>query len=225
MARFQLNKGDRFKLDKSQGLSKIRVELTWESTADLDAEAFCLGEDGVIIENADFVFYNSDKRALPFKENDSESDYMENIKEEPFNLKIHGSKSRWRASTVPLSFDESVVGSWDDPGQEEDDDEESGETIRVNLNRVRTDIREIIFTVTIHAGNGVTFKDVKNAKITIINIDNDEVLCSYALNEKFKNEDAVVVGELRLSDEGEWEFVALGNGYEGGLQTLVDLYA
>lgn len=226
MSRFQLNKGDRFTLDKSEGLSKIRVELTWESEADLDAEAFCLSEDGVIIEDADFVYYNSAKRALPFEEGTDESKFMDNVTEEPFNLKVHGSKKKWQANTVPLSFDESVVGSWDDPGQEDgDDEEEAGETIRVNLDRVRPDIREIVFTVTIHEGNGVTFKDVKNAKITIINIDNNEELCSYALNEEFKNEDAVAVGALHLSDEGDWEFEALGNGYEGGLQTLVDLYA
>ena len=226
MARFQLNKGDRFTLDKSEGLSKIRVELTWESEADLDAEAFCLSEDGVIIEDADFVYYNSAKRALPFEEGTDESKFMDKVTEEPFNLKKHGPKKKWQANTVPLSFDESVVGSWDDPGQDdEDDDEEAGETIRVNLDRVRPDIREIVFTVTIHEGNGVTFKDVKNAKISIVNIDNDEELCSYALNEEFKNEDAVVAGALHLSDEGDWEFEAIGNGYEGGLQTLVDLYA
>lgn len=226
MARFQLNKGDRFSLDKSEGLSKIRVELTWESEADLDAEAFCLGEDGIIIEDADFVYYNSTKRAKPYVEGTDESKFMDNVTEEPFNLKVHGPKRNWKSATVPLSFDESVVGSWDDPGQEDESDtEEAGETIRVNLERVRPEIREIVFTVTIHEGNGVTFKDVNNAKITIINIDNDEELCSYALNEKFGNEDAVAVGELSLNDDGEWEFVALGNGYEGGLQTLIDLYA
>lgn len=226
MARFQLNKGDRFTLDKSEGLSKIRVELSWESEADLDAEAFLLGEDGVIIEDADFVYYNSVKRAKPFEEGDDESEYMDNVTEEPFNLKVHGPKRNWKGNTVPLSFDESVVGSWDDPGQEdEDDEEEAGETIRVNLDRVRPEIREIVFTVTIHEGHGVTFKDVKNAQISIVNIDTDEELCSYALNEEFKHEDAVVAGAIILNDDGEWEFEAIGNGYEGGLQTLIDLYA
>lgn len=226
MARFQLNKGERFSLDKATGLSKIRVELSWESEADLDAEAFLLGEDGVIIEDADFVFYNSEKRAVPYQEGTDESKFMDKVKEEPFNLRTHGPKKKWKDNTVPLSFDESVVGSWDDPGQEGgDDEEESGETIRVNLDKVRPEIREIVFTVTIHDGDGVTFKDVKNARISIINIDNDEELCSYELNEVFKNEDAVVAGAIILNDSGEWEFEAIGNGYEGGLQTLVDLYA
>ena len=225
MARFQLNKGDRFTLDKSEGLSKIKVELSWESDADLDAEAFLLGEDGVILEDADFVFYNSAKRAeLYDAEKDDESKYMDKVTEEPFNLRVHGSKRKWKDNTAPLSFDESVVGSWDDPGGATEDDE-SGETIRVNLDRVRPEIREIVFTVTIHEGNGLTFKDVKNAKISIVNIDTDEELCSYALNEEFKHEDAVVAGAIILNDDGEWEFEAVGNGYEGGLQTLIDLYA
>ena len=40
MGRFNLNKGDRFNLDKF-GLSQIKVELGWKSGADLDASAFC----------------------------------------------------------------------------------------------------------------------------------------------------------------------------------------
>ena len=63
MARFDLNKGDRFALDKNSGLSKIQVDLNWKSGADLDATAFLLGEDGVILEDADFVYYKSNFRS------------------------------------------------------------------------------------------------------------------------------------------------------------------
>ena len=56
MARFNLNKGDRFALDKAAGLNQIQVDLTWKSGADLDASAFLVGEEGYILEDADFVF-------------------------------------------------------------------------------------------------------------------------------------------------------------------------
>ena len=56
MGRFNLNKGQTFNLSKESGLSKIKVELGWKSGADLDACAFLLGSDGMIQNNADFVF-------------------------------------------------------------------------------------------------------------------------------------------------------------------------
>ena len=54
---------------------------------------FLLGEDGVILEDGDFVFYNSDNRAEPFD------------RREKF-----GNKKNWREETVPVSKDGSVVG-------------------------------------------------------------------------------------------------------------------
>ena len=31
--------------------------------------------------------------------------------------------------------------------------------------------------------------------------------------------------ELVCNDEGEWEFEAVGEGHDGGMQTLIDIYA
>ena len=39
MARFQIEKGERFALDKSEGLEKVQIDLNWKSGADLDASA------------------------------------------------------------------------------------------------------------------------------------------------------------------------------------------
>ena len=55
MGRFDLSKGERFDLKKSEGLSKLEVELGWASGADLDASAFLLGSDGQIGNDADFM--------------------------------------------------------------------------------------------------------------------------------------------------------------------------
>ena len=67
MARFQIEKGERFTLDKSEGLEKVQIDLNWKSGADLDASAFLVGADGMIMDDADFVFYNSNRRANPKK--------------------------------------------------------------------------------------------------------------------------------------------------------------
>ncbi len=200
MAKFDLNKGDRFSLGKGEELSKIQVDLNWDSDADLDASAFLLGEDGVIVDDADFVYYKSNNRT------------------EPYDRKKFGSKAKWREETVPMSQDGSVLGSADDLGGED-----SGETMHVELSKVRPEISEIVFCVTIYGDE--TFKDVKNPQIVIVNEETDEVLCEYNLKEHFSSETAVVAGSLVLNEDGEWEFEAIGKGYDGGLQTLVEMYA
>ena len=208
MARFDLNKGDRFALDKNSGLSKIQVDLNWKSGADLDATAFLLGEDGVILEDADFVYYKS------------------NFRSEEYDRAKDGSKNNWRNETVPMSFDGSVLGSSDDLGDGDDDGgEEAGETMHVDLDKVRPAISEIVFCVTIYDEEGKqSFKDVRDPQIVITNEESGEEICRYNLKERFSTETAVVAGALVLNEVGDWEFEAVGKGYDGGLQTLVDMY-
>lgn len=209
MGRFNLEKGERFKLEKSEGLSNIRVELGWKSGADLDASAFLINEDGVINDDADFVFYNSANR------------------EKPYSREEYGSKNAWKSKTKPMSADGSVMGSVDDLGDgDEEEGEDSSEEMTVDLSKVSPKVTEIVFCVTIYHGDkeGVTFGKVRNPYIAIINEDNDEELCHYDLKESFKDETAVVAGSLVLEDD-DWSFVAQGKGYEGGMQTLIDIYA
>lgn len=205
--KFDLLKGEKFSLGKGDELSLIQVDLNWKSGADLDATAFLLNDDGVITEDADFVYYKSNNRS------------------EAYDRTKFGSKKNWRDHTVPVSFDGSVVGSIDDLGDESDDNEDAGETMHVNLSKVRPEITEIVFCVTIYdESGGTTFKDVRNPRIVITNEDSGEELCSYNLKEHFSSETAVVAGSLVLNEDGDWEFEAIGKGYDGGLQTLVDMY-
>ncbi len=200
MGRFNINKGDRFKIAKSQGLDKIRVILKWDGDTDLDASVFMCGEDGQIINDAAFVFYNSENRV------------------EAFDRAKHGNKRNWLKTVPPMSADGAVIGSVD---------ERSGgseEIINVDLGKVNPDVQEIVFVATIH-GEEESFGDVANASITVVNTENDDELCHYALNEDFTNETAVVAASLTVDEDGEWNFNALGQGYEGGLETLIDIYA
>ena len=130
--------------------------------------------------------------------------------------------------TVPVSFDGSVVGDEDDMAEEGDIEEDYGETMFVDLLKVRPGVVEIVFCVTIHNENPkeiLTFKDIKDPRIVIIDQINGKELCSYNLKERFSTETAVVAGALLLNEDGDWEFEARGNSYDGGLQTLVDMYA
>ncbi len=204
--KFDLSKGEKFSLGKGEELSAIQVDLNWKSGADLDASAFLLNDDGVITEDADFVYYNSNNRS------------------EAYDRTKFGSKKNWRDNTVPVSFDGSVVGSADDLGDGDDDGgDDAGETMHVDLSKVRPEVTEIVFCVTIFTV-GITFKDVHDPQIVISNVNTDEELCVYNLKERFSSETAVVAGALVLNEDGDWEFEAIGKGYDGGLQTLVDMY-
>lgn len=217
MARFQIEKGERFSLNKSEGLEKVQIDLKWKSGADLDASAFLVGEDGLIGDDADFVFYNSKNRANP-----------ETGEFEPFDKAVHGNKKNWKNNTVPVSADGSVLGSADDLGDgDEEEGEEAGETMHVDLSKVGPKIQEIIFCVTIYHGDkdGVTFGVVREPSITISNEETGEELCTYNLKEKFSSETAVEAAKLVCNEDGEWEFEAVGEGHDGGMQTLIDMYA
>ena len=200
MGRFNLSKGERFKIAKSDGLSKIKVVLDWDSDADLDASTFLCGDEGVILDDAGFVFYNSENR------------------EKPFDRAVYGNKRRWMEETRPMSSDGAVLGSLDDR------DGDSGEQIDVNLDKVDPNVCEIVFVVSIH-DEGKTFGDVKGAFISVINAENDEELCRYELAEAFTKETALTVAKLVVNEDGDWEFEAVGVGHVGGLETLIDIYA
>ena len=200
MGRFNLSKGERFKIAKSEGLSKIKVVLDWNSDAYLDASTFLCGDEGVILDDAGFVFYNSENR------------------EKPFDRAVFGNKRKWMAETRPMSSDGAVLGSLDDRNGG------SGEQIDVDLDKVDPNVCEIVFVVSIH-DEGMTFGDVKDAFISVVNAVNDEELCRYELNEAFTEETALSVAKLVVNEDGDWEFEAVGVGHVGGLETLIDIYA
>lgn len=200
MGRFDLSKGERFSLTKDTELNNLTVTLGWGAGADLDASAFLVGEDGVIEDDANFVYFNSAKRS------------------EDFDRAKFGNKNAWKAQTRPMSADGSVLGAIDD--------REGGksETLNVDLSKVGAKVAEIVFCATVY-DDDKTFGDVAAPYVSIVNDDNGEELCRYTLDEQFATETALVAGSLCVNGDGDWEFKAEGRGLVGGLQALVELYA
>ncbi len=99
------------------------------------------------------------------------------------------------------------------------------EIIDVNLTTVPTDIDKVIITVTIHEADKrqQNFGQVSNAYVRIVNAENEQEVIRYDLTEDFSIETALIMAELYRKD-GEWRMNAVGAGYEGGLQALVDRY-
>jgi len=123
----------------------------------------------------------------------------------------------------PQSPDGAVKTSGDNRDGEGDGDDE---TLFVNLGSVDQRVKEIIFVVTIHEAEQrrQNFGQVRQAFIRIYNQANNEEICKYELDEDFSTETAVEFGRL-YRREGAWKFEAIGRGFNGGLQTLVDKYS
>lgn len=204
MGKFNLTKlteGERFSLSKDL-LDNIRVELTWQN-GDLDTQAWLLDSDGLIVNNEGFVFYNSKNRT------------------EAFDKAKYGNKRAWLEQTRPLSADGAVIGP-------KDELQGGIEKINICLSKIAPEVQEVEISSTIYIDKAnlvKTFGEVENAKITVIDEDSGEALCYYDLTRDYQTEDACVVGRFVIDDEGEWSFEAMGNGYNGGLQTLVDMYS
>jgi tellurium resistance protein TerD len=80
-------------------------------------------------------------------------------------------------------------------------------------------------TVTIHEAEKrhQNFGQVTNAFVRIVNCQNEQEIIRYDLTEDFSVETALIMAELYRKD-GEWRMNAVGAGYEGGLQALVERY-
>lgn len=99
------------------------------------------------------------------------------------------------------------------------------ETLTVDLDKVDPRVNEILFTATIHDAENrrQNFGQVHNSYIRIYNALTNEEIAKYDLDEDFSIETAVEFGRLYRRN-GEWKFEAIGNGFKGGLEQLVNKY-
>lgn len=100
------------------------------------------------------------------------------------------------------------------------------EGIIIDLRKVPDNISRIMFTVTIHEADQrkQSFGQVENAFVRLLNVESKEEVLRYDLDEDYSTETAMAMAELYRKD-GEWRMSAVGQGYAGGLQAMVDRYA
>jgi tellurium resistance protein TerD len=99
------------------------------------------------------------------------------------------------------------------------------EQIKVNLNTIQQDIKEIAFTVSIYDAENrkQNLGMVQNSFIRIFDEITGKELVRYDLKESFSSETGVIVGKLTRKD-GSWEFEAIGTGFRGGLIEICKKY-
>ena len=95
------------------------------------------------------------------------------------------------------------------------------EAVKVDLSKLPTDVKKLVFAVTIHDSDAraQNFGQVGNAYIRVLNSAGGAELARYDLSEDYSTETALVFGEL-YRHNAEWKFKAVGAGFAGGLGPL-----
>lgn len=103
------------------------------------------------------------------------------------------------------------------------------EVIIIDFSKIPDEIQKIAICVsTYDETNRLTFGQVSNAFVRVAKLNHEfdlvgEDQLRFDLGEEFSIETALLVCEIYRYN-GEWKFNAVGAGYSGGLQALVDKY-
>ena len=118
--------------------------------------------------------------------------------------------------------DKSVEHTGDNLTGDGDGDDE---VIKINLQKVPSDVQKIVVVVTIHDAEqrSQNFGQVDNAYVRIVDSKTNVEAARFDLTEDCSVETAMIMAELYRKN-GEWRVNAVGAGYQGGLQALLDRY-
>ncbi|MFN8575931.1 MAG: TerD family protein [Candidatus Sericytochromatia bacterium] len=99
------------------------------------------------------------------------------------------------------------------------------EQIKVDLTKISSDIKRIVFAVTIHDAvrRKQNFGQVENSFIRMINDETGKEIAKFDLGEDYSTETAMIMAELYLHN-GDWKMSAVGAGYNQGLDAIVKRY-
>jgi tellurium resistance protein TerD len=120
------------------------------------------------------------------------------------------------------SSDGSIEHTGDNRTGDGDGDDEM---IKVDLQRVPSDINKLVLGVTIHDADAKkqNFGMIDSAFIRIVNQDNNKEIVRYDLSEDMSIETAMLFGEV-YRHGSEWKFRAVGQGFKGGLGAMAKNY-
>ena len=99
------------------------------------------------------------------------------------------------------------------------------EVVIVNLKKVPDDVQKLTFVVTIYDAEkrGQNFGQVSNAFVRLVDVKTKEEVIRYDLTEDYSTETAMIISDLYRKD-GQWRMSAVGDGYEGDLEAMLNRY-
>lgn len=213
-----LVKGENRVLD----MNKFHVGLGWDVNEDasqfdfdLDVAAFMVGSNKKILTDDYLVFYNSEKRVKP---NDLSRIVL---------ASNWSNNDKLRTESRPVDPELSVIGSIDDEDGKTSEDGDD-EIMDIDLSKVRSDVQEIIITVSIYEyqKRRQNFGQVERAYVRLYKPGYDaegREDYRYDLTEDFSTCASVEFCRLYRRN-GEWKVQALGIGHQGGLEELVSKF-
>ena len=203
-------------------MNKFHVGLGWDVNEgasqfdfDLDVAAFMVGSNKKILTDDYLVFYNSEKRVKP---NDLSRIVL---------ASNWSNNDKLRTESRPVDPELSVIGSIDDEDGKTSEDGDD-EIMDIDLSKVRSDVQEIIITVSIYEyqKRRQNFGQVERAYVRLYKPGNDaegREDYRYDLTEDFSTCASVEFCRLYRRN-GEWKVQALGIGHQGGLEELVSKF-
>lgn len=216
--------GDELVFDKPT-LKTVKIDLIWAGT-DLDVCAFLLGDDGMIKIKEDLVYFKSQRRWMPEPPiSDPGFDPLKGRISRSWKEEGFKNPQKWMDATLPLSADDSVIGSWDDMADEDGGDDDCGETMHVRLDEVDvSQYSSIVFAAVVakdRIQKGESFADAHDPVARIYNADEDELIAEYKLADQFPGKDAVCFGRMVYDEESMmWKFEPMADAYNGGMEFL-----
>ena len=99
------------------------------------------------------------------------------------------------------------------------------EVVAVDLSAAPGTLDKVVFVTSIYDAEAtrITFGQVRNAYIRVVNAADDSELARYDLSEDASVETAMVFGEL-YRNGADWKFRAIGQGYSTGLAGIAKDY-
>lgn len=106
-------------------------------------------------------------------------------------------------------------------GQGDGDDE----AIKVDLSKISSEIKKIVFVVTIHESERrkQNFGQIENSFIRMVNEETGKEIAKFDLGEDYSTETSMIMAEIYLHN-GDWKMSAVGSGYNQGLDAIVKRY-
>ena len=99
------------------------------------------------------------------------------------------------------------------------------EVLIVDFRKIPADVAAIAIAVSIYEGEErkQNFGSVQNAFVRLVDVETKKEVLRYSLQQQFSTETALIMASVE-NVNGEWQLKAIGDAYQGGLQTLLDRY-